>query len=100
MALMKSTGSSRSFVKASSRSSSSNNALIAAAGGDPLLLSFYGTAAAYNKSLRKELISMRTKRDKFLMGRLRILRPFLIKKVRAPYSHHWCMRLAMRMSVV
>lgn len=49
--------------------------------GDPLLLSFYGTAAAYNKSLRKELINVRTKRDRFLQARMKILKPFLIDKV-------------------
>jgi len=48
---------------------------------DPLLLSFYGTAAAYNKSLRKELLNVRSKRDRFLQARMRILRPFLIDKV-------------------
>lgn len=48
---------------------------------DPLLLSFYGTAAAYNKSLRKELLNVRIKRDRFLEARMRILKPFLIEKV-------------------
>ena len=52
-----------------------------AAGGDPLLLSFYGTAVGNNKSLRKELISMRSKRDKFLAERLNLLEPFLLPKV-------------------
>jgi hypothetical protein len=50
--------------------------------GDPLLLSFHGTAAAYNKSLRKELLGMRSKRDLFLQSRRKILNPFLIEKVR------------------
>jgi hypothetical protein len=50
---------------------------------DPLLMSFHGTAAAYNKSLRKELINMRVKRDRFLQARINILNPFLIEKVRA-----------------
>lgn len=52
--------------------------------GDPLLLSFHGTAAAYNKSLRKELLGMRSKRDLFLQSRRKILNPFLIEKVRPP----------------
>ena len=51
---------------------------------DPLLLSFYGTAAAYNKSLRKELLNVRSKRDRFLQSRMPILRPFLVDKV--PYT--------------
>jgi hypothetical protein len=54
--------------------------------GDPLLLSFHGTAAAYNKSLRKELLGMRSKRDAFLQSRRKILNPFLIEKVRASSS--------------
>jgi hypothetical protein len=56
--------------------------MLLAAGGDPLLLSFYGTAAAFNKNLRKELISVRGRRDKFLEARMKILKPFLIEKVR------------------
>jgi hypothetical protein len=52
-----------------------------AAAGDPLLLSFYGTAVGNNKSLRKELINMRSKRDEFLVGRLNLLEPFLLPKV-------------------
>lgn len=54
--------------------------------GDPLLLSFYGTAAAYNKSLRKELINMRDKRDRFLQARIKILKPFLVDKVRSSFD--------------
>lgn len=60
---------------------------------DPLLLSFYGTAAAYNKSLRKELLNVRSKRDRFLQARMRILRPFLIDKVQLPFFSASCLQL-------
>lgn len=48
---------------------------------DYYFLPFYGTAAANNKSLRKELINMRNKRDKFMERRMSILKPFLPAKV-------------------
>jgi hypothetical protein len=37
---------------------------------------------AHNKSLRKELIQFRNKRDRFLLRRLNLLKPFLASKVR------------------
>jgi hypothetical protein len=64
-----------------------------AAGGDPLLLSFYGTAVGNNKSLRKELINMRSKRDEFLAGRLNLLEPFLLPKVWASHGFNLCYSL-------
>lgn len=48
---------------------------------DRFFMPFYGTAAANNKSLRKELIAMRSRRDKFLMKRMSLIESFLPAKV-------------------
>lgn len=54
---------------------------IDAGGIDPFVMVLYGTAAAANKSLRRELISFRDRRDKYLMKHFQFLRPFLSVKV-------------------
>jgi hypothetical protein len=69
--------------RSSSQGSSSNNTATGRSNdayGDPLFY-FYGTAAANNKTLRKELVSFRNKRDKFLARRMQLLLPFLPEKV-------------------
>ncbi len=44
-------------------------------------MSLNAVAQAHNKSVRKELLDFRNKRDKFLRKRLHLLRPFLPEKV-------------------
>jgi hypothetical protein len=44
-------------------------------------LSLSGIAHAHNKTLRKELLDFRNKRDKFLKKRYHLLSPFLPEKV-------------------
>jgi hypothetical protein len=50
-------------------------------------MSLNAVGSAHNKTLRKELLDCRVKRDKFLSKRIQLLKPFLPEKV---YFHFNC----------